>query len=360
MQGDKVDPRQVVGSLASFLGGDEMARRGLIAQGQTPGKDFAITSDRADAIANRDADAKQQTAWGTARINHASDVPVAQVRAGATLGAARIGADSRVTVAGMKAAGPAPGFDAITAALPGARMNSGLRSPEHNRKVGGVANSTHLGQTPGVQGYDIPVQPGMTVEQAAAKIEAASGGRVKVVEMRDETGRVGPNGKKLGGWHFALMNVGGGSAWGKAKAPAEKPPKAFNAATMKMLEQKVSKFEAANVGANGPIGINASSKNLLLDEAIRRYRKSGNPVSAVAEAADAIGLTWEGKPKKAAAAQPAGMTPSAFARKAADMAASVVPKPPVAGARMAPDGKWYVQTGKHANGSPAYSSVSNW
>lgn len=50
MNGDKVDPRQIVGSLGAYMGDDEMARRALVAQGHTPGERFAITPERADDI----------------------------------------------------------------------------------------------------------------------------------------------------------------------------------------------------------------------------------------------------------------------------------------------------------------------
>lgn len=83
MNGDKVDPRQVVGTLASFFGGDEMARRGLVAQGQSPSAAFAITPDRADDIAGQGYDAKQSLAESVAGINNRDDVPVANIQAGA-------------------------------------------------------------------------------------------------------------------------------------------------------------------------------------------------------------------------------------------------------------------------------------
>ena len=82
MQGDKIDPRAVIGTLASFFGGDEMARRGLVAQGHTPGAAFAITPERADAIAAQGYGAKQSLAESVATINNRDDVPVAQIRSG--------------------------------------------------------------------------------------------------------------------------------------------------------------------------------------------------------------------------------------------------------------------------------------
>lgn len=83
MQGDKIDPRQMMGTFSAFMGDDEMARRGIVAQGNTPGENFAITSTRADQISARDSGEDQNKAFG-----------VANIRAGATLGAASIRAAS--------------------------------------------------------------------------------------------------------------------------------------------------------------------------------------------------------------------------------------------------------------------------
>jgi hypothetical protein len=101
----------------------------------------------------------------------------------------------------------APSFAAIQKVFPNVdHPTSGLRSIAHNREVGGVANSLHLGLVPGVQAYDIPPQAGMTIHEAAAKIEAENPG-VKVVESLAHRARK-PDGS-LGGyhWHFALAHA---------------------------------------------------------------------------------------------------------------------------------------------------------
>lgn len=105
MNGDKIDPTKMMGAFGAFGGGDEMARRGMVAQGNTPGENFALTPQRADEIAANDAQAKQASAFGVARINHASDIPTANIQAGASrygadrrLDAAHYGADSRAQV----------------------------------------------------------------------------------------------------------------------------------------------------------------------------------------------------------------------------------------------------------------------
>ena len=104
MNGDKVDPRQVIGTLASFFGGDEMAARGLAAQGRVTGPDFAVTPGRADKVAARNAGAKQSLAESVAGINNRDDVPVANIQAGASrygadksAGASMYGADARAS-----------------------------------------------------------------------------------------------------------------------------------------------------------------------------------------------------------------------------------------------------------------------
>lgn len=273
MQGDKVNSSETIGTLASFLGGDELARRGMVAQGKTPGEDFALTPDRADAISARDAGESQAQAFGVANINHANDIPVANIRAGATTDAAGIRAGATRYVADVRAGGTAPGFDAIQRAIPGATMNSGVRTPERNRAVGGVSNSTHLGQTPGVQGYDIPPQRGSTVEAARAAIEAANPG-VRVVEAKDEGDH----------WHFALKNEGGpapagrSNAGGRTRAPARQPagPKPLTAPQLKMIDAEVT-TQFADAGD----AVTPDRRANIRQMAVAEFRKTGDPVGAV-------------------------------------------------------------------------------
>lgn len=327
------DPRQSIGTLASFLGGDEMARRGIIAQGNTPGENFALTPQRADQISARDAGEEQAKDFGVARINHASDIPVANIRRDGVVQAAGIGADSRRDVATIKATGPAPSFSAITAAFPGVGMNSGARTPEHNREVGGVSNSNHIpGMRPGVQAYDIEAQPGMTIDDAAAKIEAANGGNVRVVE------RIAHRAKKpdgtLGGfhWHFALENVGGPAAKPGKAAAAPKPPKPVSKSNVDMIDAEIkSVFDTYGITL-APL-----ARQQIREQAIAEFQKSGNVVGAVQ----------------------ATVRDRAIRRNPARWGKPTAPSntPPVEGARKAPDGNWYVQTGKKPDGSPAYSRV---
>ena len=105
MQGDKIDPNAVMGGLAALLGSDEFARRGMIAQGKTPGEEFALTPERADDIRSQGYGADYKKATDVAQINNASDIPVAQIRANAGVEGARIRADGTVAAAGVRAGG---------------------------------------------------------------------------------------------------------------------------------------------------------------------------------------------------------------------------------------------------------------
>ena len=321
MQGDKIDPRQVIGTLASFLGGDEMARRGLVAQGHSPTADFAITPERADTIAANEAVAKQKQAWGVAGIQagasrYGSDQKLVGTKysADSSASASRYGSDRRYDgttyTADSKNTGPAPGFGAIQKVFPNATMSSGVRTPEHNREVGGASNSMHLGNRPGIQAYDIPAQSGMSVSEAARQIEAANPG-VRVIEARDETGRIGPNGKPLAGWHFSLQNTNlPEKAAGAAKAPKLR---AVTQAAMDTIQKELD----ARIDERHP-NMNARGRATLRRLAVEAYQISGNPVKAVSD-------TLDGDDKQRGVNQS-----EERARKA--------------GARKGPDGHWYVKT----------------
>ena len=353
MQGDKIDPRQMIGTLASFFGGDEMARRGLVAQGHSPTAAFAITPERADDIAAQDAGAKQKQAWGVADRQASASRYGADKRlvgtkysADSSASASRYGSDKRLEGAtystDSKGAGKAPGFDAIKRVFPGASMNSGYRSPKHNREVGGVSNSTHLGNRPGVQGYDMDVQPGMTVDEAAARIEAANPG-VRVIEKRDETGRVGPNGKPLGGWHFALQNTNAPAKDGKSGGGAPpKPPKPVNAATMTMLNGVLDDtYDLKRFDPADQPGIRAAA-------ATAYQTNGGNPVAAAQHAVFLFAAKRRAQEGRSRPGDPGYVAPKQAKPTVSNWGemsnATVISAPPVKGARKAPDGHWYVKT----------------
>lgn len=108
MQGDKVDPRHAMGAFAAFGGDDELARRGMIAQGQTPGEEFAVTPERADDVARAGYAADLAKALGVAEINNRDDIPVAQIGADAERDSAFIGAGAKRDVAEIQEGGGTP------------------------------------------------------------------------------------------------------------------------------------------------------------------------------------------------------------------------------------------------------------
>lgn len=77
------DPAKIVAALTGYSGDDSIGRGAIVSQGSTPGENFALTSGRADDIANRDAANDYRKDTAVASINHATDIPVAKIKAGA-------------------------------------------------------------------------------------------------------------------------------------------------------------------------------------------------------------------------------------------------------------------------------------
>lgn len=305
MQGDKVDPNKVIGGLTAMMGNDEFARRGMVGEGVTPGKEFALTPERADEIAQQGYAADYRKGTDEARINHANDVPVAIANHATDYGVARINHANDIPVANIQAdarrdvssLGKTVGFSLVSDVLPGARMTSGERDPQHNADVGGAAHSYHL-PGDGVEAFDI--QPGTgarTFADAYAAMRAKYGGRL--VEAKDETNRPGHGPH----WHFAIADAPGGSA---AKAP-----KAISAASSKMLDAELKtqlKTAGMNIDAGAMADIRASVAN--------DFQRTGNAAESVRNVLKKVG-------ERVAAAN----------------------APPTAGAQKAPDGHWYVKRG---------------
>jgi hypothetical protein len=307
MQGDKVDPNHVIGGLAAMMGSDEFARRGMVAEGHTPGKDFALTPERADEIAQDGYTADFNKGTTVAKINHYNDIPVENIRSGDRRYAADVGYKGRVYAADASAGarrdvaalGKTVGFSLVSDVLPGARMTSGERDPEHNREVGGAEHSYHL-PGDGVEAFDIePGTGARTYADAYAAMRAKYGGRL--VEAKDETHRPGHGPH----WHFAIADVPGG------KSAAAKAPKAVNAAANKMIEAELGsqlKSAGMNISPGAMADIRASVAN--------DYQRTGNAPESVRNVLQRV------RERVASAGAP-----------------------PVEGAQKAPDGHWYVKRG---------------
>lgn len=233
MQGDKVDPNGVIGGLAALLGSDEFARRGLIAQGKTPGEEFALTADRADNIRAQGYGADYKKATDVATINNASDIPVAQIRADGTVRAAGV----RGEVSGNKDYAKATD-DARAAAqrlYPSARITQVERDP--NSALGKANPGSYHNHTKGA--VDVAPIPGMTFDQY---VQGFRNDGYPVLEAKNEVGS-GRSAHATGDhWHVVLgrrEKPAGKGATG-ARTTGGKAPKAIPVSVSKQIDEKVT------------------------------------------------------------------------------------------------------------------------
>lgn len=282
-QGDKVSTTDTMGTLSALMGGpdaDQQGRAANIILHGSPTKDFAVTSGRADQIAATDNAANLAQAIATASTNHASDIPVANISAGARRDAATINhrddiasenirADAKRDVATIKGGGGRDaGFSLVSDVLPGAVMTGGERTAARNAEVGGVANSRHLAGD-GIEAYDIkPFYGARTFADAKAAMQARYGARL--VEAKDETHRPGHGPH----WHFAVRSEGG-----PTRAASAKPPKGVSPASSKMLTDELVTQIAAE-GSTIPPRIQTAIRS----RAITLFRQTGDPVASVRRA----------------------------------------------------------------------------
>lgn len=293
MKGATVDIPNVMQTLGAFMGDDEMARRALVAGGNSPTETFAITPERADAIRDDTQAADYNKATGVARINHASDIPVANISAGASRDVARIGADARRDVASL---GKTVGFSLVSDVLPGAQMTGGERTPERNKEVGGVENSYHL-PGDGVEAFDIkPYSGARNFADAKAAMQRTYGSRL--VEAIDETNRpgYGPH------WHFSIADAPGGKKATAAKTPAAKPPKQLSAASMKMISGELEQQVAASGWEQTP---DAGTLGRVRERAVQLFQQNGNPAASVSQALTEVKRRWDAKQAKGKSPPPA-------------------------------------------------------
>lgn len=238
MQGDKVDPNAVVGGLAAFLGSDEFARRGLIAQGKTPGEEFALTADRADDIRSQGYGAEYKKATDVATINNASDIPVAEIRARGGVDAARVRGETAGNVSGNKDYTKATD-DARAAAqrlYPSARITQVERDP--NSALGKANPDSYHNHTKGA--VDVAPIPGTTFEQY---VQGYRDQGYPVLEAKNEVG-AGRSAHATGDhWHVVLgrrEKPEGKGSTGNPRAAAGKRGTAIPMGISKQIDEKVA------------------------------------------------------------------------------------------------------------------------
>lgn len=297
MKGDKVDPNAIIGGLTAMLGDDEFARRGMVAQGHTPGKDFALTPERADDISGRDAGETLRQALSLEGIRstdrrRGQDISATTQRRGQDLTdtRGRRGQDlsHEDRVAGRETKFIPLGERMITDVLPGARISSGERTPKHNREVGGVSDSYHL-PGDGVETYDM--EPMGSFADAKARMAAKYGSRL--VEAIDETNRPGHGPH----WHFAVAQERAATGKGAGSTAKAKTPKAISTASQRLLDGELEK-QLEGSGLNLATGARANIRASIAND----FQRTGNAVESVKSVLGKVRqrLAGGGQPKPAA------------------------------------------------------------
>lgn len=263
------DPREAIAVASAFAGGDELARRGMVAQGRTPGENFAITPERADDIRAQDASSALARALGVAEINNASDIPVAEIRAGAAVDSARIRADgsTRNTIIKEQGAPVSDGRSAAMSVYPGLRVTSNRRG-KNDPLTKANPGSYHASSNAAVDAAPIP---GMTFERYVQGYRDAG---YTILEARDEVNN--PSAHSTGPhWHVVLGQKSVG-ARPKAKVDAASKPLPAN------VQTAIGKGIDTYADESG-MPLSETAKAKLIDAAMTRYRRNGNLRMSVAE-----------------------------------------------------------------------------
>ena len=270
MRGENVDVGETVGALGTMLGDEGYMRRGMMAMGHTPGENFAPTAQRADEIRQQGFDADYNKSTAVARINHASDIPVAQIAANARVEDARIGADADRDVQVIKNDGNfvSLGDSLVTSLFPNAHSTGRERTPQRNREVGGVPNSKHLAGD-GIEALDVRPIPGVTFAQFQQQMRAKYGDRlVEVIDETVETNGTGPH------WHVAVRQD-------RSKGGSGKKAGAVKAVPQGTAEQIKTDVENAVAGWDD---VPPRLLQATIAFAMSEYQKKGNQAAAVSTA----------------------------------------------------------------------------
>jgi hypothetical protein len=335
VQGDVNHPDEIVGTMSAFGGGDELARRGMIGRGVTPGKEFALTPDRADDIARQGYDAEYRRAMDVEGVQSgdrrfATSTQASTQRRGQDIehgdrtrgqdlehqdrrygvdvasGDRRYVHDTPSGDVKFKAGariGHGVGQSVIGAALPGATITDNLRTHAEAERIYAQqhpgkpvpVNSDHYGED--APGWDVRPVPGVTFEQARARVADSARARgAELIHAYNEGTH----------WHFGIT---GGSRTASRVAPGD----------MERFDQEIDQ----QLGGKG--AVNARTMGVLRSRAVALYQQNGNPASSVRQAIKELRYVWQdsqghgGQGQQASApARPAptGAPPTPFARQA--------------------------------------------
>lgn len=371
--GHGAEADQVVRTLAAFGGDEEMARRGLVAGGASPSKDFAITPERADDIRSQGYDADYHKATAVADIGagarrYAADQSLkgTEYGADASAGARRYAADRGLEGSeyGTDAHYGAPTSlsDIITSMVPGARITSGDRTQaEQDHLIATGATSAHNSyHVPGHGGeaIDMAPIPGMSLADAVANLRKEG---LPVIEAFNESGK-GRNQGTGEHWHIAIATpprkTAGAKSTPKLSAASNKVLQDSLAAAMSAQDQYdsdssgkkiMSAWDYLSVGDKNfdRVRMNGPSKQRLLSRAQELTMGGMAPADAALQATreytEAVrqngGKLMVRKPGEPFRAAPAA-TPQAAPRSMASQGARVLTRIPPH-ARRAPDGNLY-------------------
>jgi hypothetical protein len=289
MNGDKIDPRQIMGTMGAFGGDDEFARRGAVAQFGKTDKDFALTSDRADQIAADRYQADQKKAFGVANISAGAR----RYAADASAGASRYGADVRADASRY-------GADVGAAAKTGGGMSRGERNNNPGnieygpfaKRLGATGSDGRFAVFPTFEagakaqetllagsGY---VGGGRnTIDAIISKYAPSSDGN-SVDNYANYVSRVTgiPRNQVIGAGDVPAVaeamrqfEMGGPAKGGKAAAAA-KPPKPVSRASLDVIDKEIDKYYP-------DITLPLEMRNGLRRRAVEHFQQTGNPVQAV-------------------------------------------------------------------------------
>lgn len=337
VQGHVDNPDHLVGMLSAFAGDDPLARRGMVGRGVTPGKEFALSPERADDIARQGYDAEYRRAVDTENIQSgdrrfATSTQASTTRRGQdiehgdrTRGQDLEHSDRRYGVdvasqdrryihdtpsgnvkfkAGARI-GSGVGLNVIGAALPGSTITDNLRTRQEAERI-------YAQQHPGKpipensyhytgDGWDVRPVAGMTYEQARARVADSARARgAQLVEARNEGTH----------WHFGIT---GGTTVAARVAPAD----------MERFDQEIN----AQLGGAG--AVNARTMGVLRSRAVALFQQNGNPASSVRQAIKELRyVATAGKPQspKPGAAAPAAATAAAAPARPATPFSSQQPR----------------------------------
>jgi hypothetical protein len=343
-QGDKVNASSLA-QLPAYFGDDEMTRRSLIATGHTPGEDFALTPERADDIRSQGYDAALTKALSVENIQSADrrrgqDINSSDTRRGQDLQHQDRLRGQDVSAGAKGGAVALDGFNpggindgAWAKAQPG-YVGSNGRYAAFKDLASGEAAQKRLLASYIARGYDTP-------QKIADRWAPAKDGNDPVAYAQTIARQlgIGVNDRltvdSVDQLQFAQARAENAAYRGKGKSAAKAAaPKAINATTQKMLDDELEKQIEAS-GLNFTPGAKANVRASVAND----FQRTGNAVESVMSVLGKVRQNLERR------------------NSGGGKAVASSGQPPVKGARKAPDGNWYVQTGRRADGSPQYARV---